>query len=131
MSIRNRLIEAGLWPSTDPSDPEHDLVAAWQISERLRDEGWMMVLANRVTSRTHGEGAVVFHAEYRVDLSHPHVHINRAGNAVTGYGETAALAICRAVLEALPYLGKAKRHDHRPREQQPAVEEQRQVVSDA
>ena len=131
MSIRNRLIETNLWPSTDPSDPEHDLSAAWQISERLRDEGWMMVLANRVTSRQHGEGAVVFHAEYRVDLSHPHVQINRAGNAVTGYGETAALAICRAVLETLPYLGKAKRHDHRPRERQPAVEEQQQVVSDA
>ncbi len=130
MSIRDRLIQANLWPSADPGDPEHDLAAAWQISERLRDQGWMMILANRVTSRQHGEGPVIFHAEYRVDLSHPHVQINRAGNAVTGYGATAALAICQAVLEALPYLGKVKHQDHRHREHRPIDKDQHQMVND-
>jgi hypothetical protein len=106
MHIRDRLVEAQLWSSTDGSDPEHDLAAAWQVSERLRDMGWTMVLTNRVNSRQHGEGAVITRSEYRVDLSHPHIVIKRLGNAVTGYGATAAQAICHAVLEALPYLGK-------------------------
>jgi hypothetical protein len=108
MHIRDRLIEAGLWSRTDAADPEHELTAAWQLSERLRDMGWTMVLANRVSSRQHGEGAVLTRAEYRVDLYHSDIAIDRAGNAVTGYGATVALAICRAVLETLPYLERKK-----------------------
>ncbi len=92
------------------SDPEYDLAAAWQITEQLRDAGWMMILANRVSSRQHEDGTMLMRAEYRVDLSHPRIQINRAGNAVSGYGATAALAICRAVLEALPYLDQVRGH---------------------
>ena len=108
MHIRDQLIEAQLWPGDDPDDPERDLAAAWRLSDHLRDLGWTMVLSNRVSSRQHEDGRILARAEYRVDLSHPQIKIDRSSNAVTAYGATAALAICRAASEVIPYLRKGE-----------------------
>jgi hypothetical protein len=97
MSIRDQLIAAGLWPDTSDIDPEHDLVAVWMITEQLRDMGWRMVLANR-----NYQGL----PEYRVDFYHIAANSNGAG--ATGYAPTAPQAICRAILELIPYLRKGQ-----------------------
>lgn len=96
MKIRDQLIDAGLWTDTYGVDPEQDLVAAWMISEQLRDMGWRMVLANR-----NYQGV----PEYRVDFYHAAVNDN--GTAATGYAPTASQAICRAILGIIPHLRKA------------------------
>ncbi len=98
MSTRDELIRAGLMENEPGVDPEHDLIAAWVISEKLRDMGWKMILTNR-----NYRGL----PEYRVDLYHPQINIQGGGCRVTGYGEIAPLAICRAVAAALPYLQHA------------------------
>lgn len=79
--MREKMVEAGLWPADDPRDPSEEIGSAWQVVEKLLGEGQLH------NCRVYG-----WQEEWSVVLN--------ARNGGSGTAATLPLAICLAALKA-------------------------------
>ena len=79
-----------------------DIAVAWTVVERLRDDGFVVRVQEHPDSFRHdNEGRVAWRLRRAMCLVE-RVTLGVHQRAGVGYADTAALAICRAALEARP-----------------------------